>query len=477
MRRSNRESSIFEGQMLSVPAFSKWIQILRSSSKNYAEYGSFLPVQDQLLRFFHTAITAKASARVVVFTAPPASGKTHVIALCGSYLQDSGAPTCIVAPNNELKLEFGQELQRVNRASSQQPPVLTLRTYMKKRDQFQFALVDEAHNLRSAIELDSNVVKSIYFEKEDPYFARVLASSMKDRGYVTKELNIESAHDMLEEIRDTRYHNQVSLILKTLSQWRCFCILSDTTCELKFLAADPRERAILSGGRVFLFSATPLDPAELEFYCNISRESIQTYGTAENDFVPKHNVTYLHTSCKTQSEKQRFGVAVLENFKLPALVLINNDACCRMWSRALSGRLGRRVLIIGSGLSYTRRAQIYRRFANQPDGVLVSSSTVYWEGINIRKLGLLIIPDPPFPRPNLLEIAQGRHTQYVRIARRRLVQGMGRIGRSSQQGGVCLLLFRPSALGSFVRSTTKEKAKRLIAKLSQLYSRETRSSS
>lgn len=240
-----------------------------------------------------------------------------MIALCASYLQDSGVSTCIVTPNNELKLEFGQELDRVRRRSPESPPVLTLRNYMKKRNEFQFAFVDEAHNLRSAIELDSNAVISIYFEKQDPSFARVVPFSMESRPYVTKELNIESTHDMLDEIRNTRYHNQVSHILKTLSQWRCFCILSHTTCELKFLVANPSERSILSGGRLFLFSATPLDPGELEFYCNISPENVQTYGTAESDFVPKHNVTYLHTFCKTQSVKERFVVATLRDFNLP----------------------------------------------------------------------------------------------------------------------------------------------------------------
>ena len=54
-----------------------------------------------------------------------------------------------------------------------------------------------------------------------------------------------------------------------------------------------------------------------------------------------------------------------------------------------------------------------------------------------------------------LEIAQGRHTQYRRLAKRRLIQGIGRIGRTSSEKGICLLLFHPRGLPNFKKISKK----------------------
>jgi len=441
------------------------LQTLQTYSDKCKRYGSFLPLQEQLLKQIHHAII-HSEFRVVTFTAPPASGKTHVITLSASYLHDHGIPTCIVTPTNELKLEFKNELREVYCKSAESLPVMNTGAFIRRRQAFEYAFVDEAHNLRSAIELDTNVVKTIHLENEDPAYHDVLSHLKKDKICITAELSTESAHDILHKIKAGEFVRVANQVSRTLSQWRSFCIISNTTCDLKFLAANPEKRTLLPRGRLFLFSATILDTDELSFYCNVPKEDIQTTGETTSDFVPKKNVIYRFTTCQTNHEKKGFAISGLENVKVPTLILINNNATCLEWNEALSSKFRNRVITIRSGLNYTERLKMYERFISQADPILLTSSSAYWEGISIKNLRLLIIPEPPFPQPTLLEIAQGKHTQYSRIARRRLIQGMGRIGRSPQCKGICLLLFRPRGLSGYFKEATKDKIKSLIANLS-----------
>jgi superfamily II DNA/RNA helicase len=344
---------------------------------------------------------------------------------------------------------------------------VTIGAYMKRRHQFEFVLVDEAHNLRSAIELDRNIVKSIHLEKGDPIFNHVVSTLEKDTSYTAKELSIETAHDILKNMKGSEHETDVRQVLGTLSQWRSFCIVSDTTCDLKFIAADPEKRTLMPKGRLFLFSATPLDGEELHFYCNVPKETIQTVGRRQIDFVPKENVIYCNTLCKSDSEKMGFVISLLKDSKLPTLILVNSNLMCLKWSHELLSELGARVNTIQSGLHYTKRLRIYKEFTSHPDRILVTSSSVYWEGITIRNLRLLIIPSPPFPQSNLLEIAQRKYVQYAKITKRRLIQGMGRIGRSPLEKGICLLLFRADILDGYVKTITKEKIGYLIAALTK----------
>jgi len=106
---------------------------------------------------------------VVVFTAPPCSGKTHVIALCAAYLHSHGVSTCIVTPNNELRL-FANELSRLDCPSTASLPVLNIGSYLMRRHQFEYVFIDEAHNIRSAVELDPYVVRTIHLETGEPVF-------------------------------------------------------------------------------------------------------------------------------------------------------------------------------------------------------------------------------------------------------------------------------------------------------------------
>jgi Rad3-related DNA helicase len=454
---------MYEQPTLRLPAFNRWLQILQKHSKKFEKYGSFLPAQEELLKQIYETISAKTKSAVFTFTAPPASGKTHIIALCASYFHNRGISTCVVVPNNELKVDFENELPEVKYESTKSLPIISIGSYVRRRIEFEFVFVDEAHNLRSAIELDSEIVKSIHLEKGDPVYDHVFISLDKNEGFKTKELSMETAHDILQRLRGSEYEREARQLLKTLSQWRGFCVISDITCDLKFLIADPNRRSLMPKGKLFLFSATLLDQEELQFYCNISQEIIGAQGQGQS-FVPKKNVTYRYTSFEADRGKRDFAVSLLKSTKLSTLILFNNNATCLRWSEEFSKELGKRVITMQSGLHYSKRFQLYRKFLAHPEQILLTSSSAYWEGITFKNLRLLIIPNLPIPQPSLLEIALRRHTQYRRIAKRRLIQGMGRIGRSSQERGICLLLFQPKGIAN-IRPITKEKAKHLTRNL------------
>ena len=106
MQNSNNQFSTF-----STCDFKKWLTELEQYSRKYQKFGSLMPPQVQLLeQVFNNLISPKY--KVVSFTAPPASGKTHVIALCAAYLYKNGFATCIVTPNGEL----------IEATSSRSPP-------------------------------------------------------------------------------------------------------------------------------------------------------------------------------------------------------------------------------------------------------------------------------------------------------------------------------------------------------------------
>jgi hypothetical protein len=410
---------------------------------------------------------SEKTAKVVSFTAPPASGKTHVIALCAYDLHNRGISTCIVAPSNEIKYEFAAELGQVDSNAATIVPVYTLGAYRRIKHRFDLVLIDEAHNLRSAMELDKNVVKTIHLEKGDPSFDYVTTGFKQTGNYTTKELSMEQASDILRKIQNTEYRKEARCVLRSLSQWRSFCTIFDNTCDLKFLSADPLKRSLMPNGRLFLFSATSLTKDELEFYCGIPKNSVRIVGRATKVFAPRKSISYYSVKCKSDVEKRKFVISLLRAFKTPALILLNNNSSCLDWKKELSGKLRHRVVTINSGLDYETRLEIYKRFVHRPDQVLLTSSSAFWEGITIKNLRLLIIPNMPFPQPTILEIAMRRHTDYRKIARRRLVQGIGRIGRVPTEKGFCLLLFCPTRMNCSFEVKTKSQVKASISNIAR----------
>jgi hypothetical protein len=466
MQKPNRDSSIFEKEVINLPPIQKWLKELGEYSNKFKKYGSFLKTQEGLLKQIHEKLSTP-SPKVCVFTAPPASGKTHVIALCGVYLANNGFSTCIVTPNNELKFEFMKEMNDVHINSVNDLPIITIGDYVKKRSKFEFALVDEAHNLRSAVELDDRLVKSINLEKGDKIYENVLLSLQTKEGFFARELGTETAHDILRKIKGEPYKKTARRILRTLSQWRCFVITSDTTCDLKFLSADPAKRNIIPARKLLLFSATALNKEELRFYCNIPITYFDRTNDGQHRFVPKKNVNYVNTPLGSTKEKIELTQKLLAQSSMRSLILINNNRKCLFWNKKITeeSELEDRVVMIKSALNYTKRMDLYKKFISKPNGILITSSSVYWEGLNIKNLRLLIIPDVPFPKPTLLEIAERKRRAINRIARVRLIQGIGRIGRTPKTTGLCVLMFNTKGFTNLVKIVPAEKVERLVANL------------
>jgi hypothetical protein len=314
--------------------------------------------------------------------------------------------------------------------------------------------MDEAHNLRSAIELDPSLVKSFHFEEGDSLFEYLTLGMDAQKKYVTKELNIETASDILKEMEKTAFCKDAQYLQKKLSQWRAFLVVFKKVCTLKFLLADPRKRSILPHGRLFLFSATRLDEEELAFYCDIQPEILQIIGEKETAFIPKANVQYRFLNCDTDLHKLENVCTLLNAFPLPTLIILNNNVNCLTWANELAKKFSDRVVCIESGQMYSKRTKVFEEFTKGTNKILVTASAVYWEGLTIKNLNLLVIPNNPFPQPTILEMAQGKHPEYQKIANRRLIQGIGRIGRIPSEKGICLLLFKPSSVFRFFRATS-----------------------
>jgi hypothetical protein len=380
-----------------------------------------------------------------------------VIALCAVYFQSHGTKSGIVVPNSELAIDFRDELVEVLCDDGSRPDILTIGQYASKRSQFEVALVDEAHNLQSAIELDPSVTRIIHISSDTPQYEVVsdFIPSLTDKS--PRELNPQLVHDILKRLE--RFSNgkaNIKRLLATLSRWCVFGVVSDSGYDFKFLAADPAARSLMPKGKPLLFSATPLDKEELEFYCNITAESVKIFGNSEEGFVPKPNVKYYFRKNESEAEKRSFVSSILKASSVPSLILMNNNQACVEWASFLGKEFSDRLLTIPSYLRPSVRMKIYTQFQRRVNPILLTSSSVYWEGINIKGLRLVIIPNPPFPHRSLLDIESPKRGYLRRITARRLIQGAGRVGRSSQSGGICLFLFKPQSLTKYCKEIASD---------------------
>jgi len=428
--------------------YEQWLSNLRGLSKICQQYNGFLPAQLKLLREIYDSITV-FNEKVVTFTAPPASGKTHVIVLSAVYLSLHGYKSCIVTPNGELSVDFKEEFKQIT-ASDIAIPVLSIPAYRKIKDTFDFVLMDEAHNLRSALELDNKLLKSFHFKQGDGFYETLVPQAISKK-YSTRELNIETASDVLKKLCETEAYVDAKQILKTLTQWRCYCVSYGDMCVLKFLQADPKKRNILPKGRLFLFSATRLTEDELGFYCNIPKDLIKTLGEDQSIFTPKTNVSYGYVVFE-EADKVKMSMDLLQKSVLTTLILLNNKNNCEIWASEFNKTFPDRVVVIESGLKHSERIKAYKKFLEKEGNILITSSNVFWEGINIKQLKLLLIPNIPFPQPTMLELTEGKSPEYQKIAERRLIQGIGRVGRVPKSRGICFLFFKPpKSFGYFVK--------------------------
>lgn len=421
----------------------KWVPYLQSLSKPYHKYGSFLPEQLELFEGIYEKLE-KSERPVWIFTAPPASGKTHVICLLARALTDTSNHTAIVVPNNHLKEEFNEGRKDVY-GDLPKVDVLSLSEYVRTNKQYDFVLVDEAHNLKSFLELDTNIVRRVDLTRKDKaYYALSSRYLPYGKEFVARQLSFPSTADMLKILAHVpKLRRQLSPVLRDPTSWLCFIYIWKNLdlCSLKFVNANGICKLRFPKKHLLLFTATPLSDTELGFYCGIPSDAI------ERACVVKPS--------STVSEKQRVCISVEENLPFEdkmtlirrlvqesntrTLILFNNVVSCQKTHENLKDL--RNIFMIPS---YSKdRPTILKAFLNADCGVLLTSSTVFWEGITIKNLRLLVIVEPPYPRPRLIELMRRKVTDGRTDMRRRLLQGLGRISRRKGESGIVITLFDP----------------------------------
>lgn len=440
MTISNKKYSMFSASFLSDKNI--WFDWMQNHSKLYKKFGSFKQPQVELLNNIHQYLS-KSFRPISIFTAPPASGKTHIISLTASLLADQKLKICICVPNSELKKSFEeQDKEIINYNSSLS--ILTLSQYMQERSKFDFVLVDEAHNLQTAFNFNKNITKHFIFRKDDFGFDFLIERYLKNSQYNTSILSLNDSSDILNFLKqNVSLRKDISVIHKSLSSWVGFISVTPTECKITYQSIDPSKRSILPKGRLLLFSATSLNLDDLNFYCNVPKTQIEPYTTKIRPPKSSDSSIYFSLSKKIGDDaKIDLVVTILSQLKNKSLILFNNSKKCEEWTVKLRQSLNKnRLYSITSGLSSGERLTIYEKYLNDEDGILLSSSTVYWEGITIKNLKLVLIPDLPFPEPNLLDHYNGNMNNKNKIIHQRIIQGLGRIGRIDGEDSIGILCF------------------------------------
>ena len=425
--------------MKKLPSYKEWLKWLSSRSSIFETYSSFIPEQEELFSELHKKL-APETKKVWTFSAPTASGKTHVMLLLADFLAQEHS-VAVIVPNNYLKIETMSQKEFIKDEKIEEVKVLSLHEYIVSSSKYDFCLVDEAHNLRTSLELDTRVVKSFrVLEVEDIF--QDLADRFLPPGtdYNAQKLSTGDSRFVLRKI-SSRFPSS-RWIQKTLTSWVGFIYISAECCEVKFIKAGGMWAFRLPKKKLILFSATPLSIEELPFYCGIDQSLVEKSVTISRLSRRVGQRTYLSvTDALNDNVKLAHLCNLLDLYPRRILVLFNNLVSCRKAHQYLSGHLKKtQVFHISSYEESKSRMKRYIEYLKHDDGILLSSSNIFWEGISIKDLGLLVIADVPYPRPSLFELSSGQREDVRKLVLRRLKQGLGRIGRA-ENGGVCVLMF------------------------------------
>lgn len=425
--------------MKELPSYAEWIEWLSVRSLNFEAYGSFLPEQEELFRELHRKLAIETK-KVWTFSAPTASGKSHVILLLADFLGQENS-VAVIVPNNYLKVETIFRKNLISNDKINGVDVLSLHEYIITNSYYDFVLVDEAHNLRTSLELDTRIVKTFRIFEADEFF-EYLADRFLPPGaqYNAQKLSTSDSRFVLG-ILLKRFPSSRK-IWKNLTAWASFVYISDECCEMKFVRVSGLWSFRLPRKKLILFSATPLSMEELTFYCGIDQSMIEaSVAIAAISPRRRQRIYYSVTDALTDKLKLRYLCNLLSHYPKRSLVLFNNSVSCQKAYKYLSTHLRKtRTFHISSYEESKRRMETYSEYLRNEDGVLLSSSNIFWEGISVENLDLLVIMDVPYPRPTLYELSSGRREGVKRLISRRLEQGLGRISRTGKVG-ICILLF------------------------------------
>jgi len=243
-------------------------------------------------------------------------------------------------------------------------------------------------------------------------------------------------------------------IQRDLTAWTAFVYISVECCEIKFVKVGGMWSFRLPSEKLILFSATPLSMEELDFYCGIDQSIVERSVIVPPLSIRETRGIYFSiTDALSEEAKMAHLCDLLNYYPSRILVLFNNLVSCRKARRYLSTRLNKtNVFHISSYEESKSRMKRYLEYLKHDDGALLSSSNIFWEGISVKDLGLLVIADVPYPRPDLFALSSSQKEDVRKLVLQRLKQGLGRIGRAKNEG-ICVLLFNTKCV---LRDVIKE---------------------
>lgn len=138
--------------------------------------------------------------------------------------------------------------------------------------------------------------------------------------------------------------------------------------------------------------------------------------------------------------KCNFLISFINEISRKMLILTKNSSTAqKVFNSLFNEKLN--VFFIPAKIKAGKRKKIYESYDKIDKGILITSSLVFWEGINIKKLEIVILFNIPFPRPSLMELYHGRVKKNNAQIIKRLRQGIGRVARKPSQFGIAILLF------------------------------------
>lgn len=422
----------------------QWFSKLEELSTPFQKYGSFLPEQRKLLEEVYDKL-ATSQKPVLIFVAPPASGKTHAICLIARTFQEKAYNTAVLVPNNYLKEEY-QKAQYDVCGQLEDIDFLNIFEYLKTTKQYDFVLADEAHNLKTFLELDARIVRTIELTERDDLFFDITSRYLPpNKSFIAKQLSFNSARDLLDDLgKIPKVSKRLKVIIQNPTSWTSFIYIwgKSKHCSIKFVqSSDFLCRLKLPIERILMFSASPLSDQELQFYCGIPVQNIEraTPIKPTADWRKKQSVYFSVIDELDSNDKITFLEELIRETKTRTLILFNNFHNCKKTYKNLDKIFDNITMVPPASLrSNLRLFNDYLRFR---EGVLLTASTVFWEGITIDGLKLVVITDPPYPRPTLVDLVKSKRNHGKADITRRLQQGLGRIARRQGEYGIGILLF------------------------------------
>jgi hypothetical protein len=440
MKTSSNDLSTYRRSLAEI-GFDSWFNRLTDKSEIVARGGALLPTQLLLLnRIFQYFAADKRS--VLFLSAAPASGKTHVICLVSVDLATFGLNTAIVVPSSELRHDFNEGFRNISNLPKSGIDILTMQAFLREREHYDVALLDEAHNIRSSFELNRTTYRVLDISDLTPRLNWMIYDSKSRKRALTKVIEGEQKESLLKIVHTARGYKWLKNIYLSRSKWIVTISHVPTKTELHLLSADPHERLVTARSSTILISATPLNDDELELYCGIQPADVCRLQ------IPSQ--TNSASRCRYFAPRERIDSesAIALAHKLLAkrpvrtLILVNRPVTLRRWLQGFQdAAFDSRVIGILGGDGSRKRLEKFSEFMSRKDSILLTNSTVFWEGINIKQLRILIITEEPNPRPNLVDLYNGRSRKFSHIVRNRMTQGMGRIGREPGTDAICLILF------------------------------------